>query len=221
MKNDCNHALNKLHESLEAGTDLDPESLEHLQRCATCRANLHAAFKSIEPTNEPTPTMNPKPLEVEASKRFNKRLVRRSMVIGLALVAACVYTILSKGIQTVALLSAILTVTISLIVLAIWIVRLPGRLGLYKRMCPGYQLSGVCLGLAKWSSTRVELWRLGFFLLILILFFIPAIPNIGIYLYVLLTLIMPVHPDDRQYLLSFRLARWWRNLRTKPCVKTI
>lgn len=83
----------------------------------------------------------------------------------------------------------------------------PSVVGLYKRMCPGYQLSGVCLGLAQYTHTSVSMWRLGF-----VLGFFVATPLI----YVLLTLIMPVHPDDNAELLHVRLARWWRSLRTQP-----
>lgn len=34
--------------------------------------------------------------------------------------------------------------------------------------------------------------------------------GIGIWLYILLDLAMPVHPADRQYLLRFKLRRMWQ-----------
>jgi hypothetical protein len=48
----------------------------------------------------------------------------------------------------------------------------------------------------------VRLIRLGFFALLFA-------DGAGFWLYILLDLAMPVHPDDRQHLLRFRLKRWW------------
>jgi hypothetical protein len=43
---------------------------------------------------------------------------------------------------------------------------------------------------------------------VVLLFFDGA----GFWIYLLLDLAMPVHPDERQHLLRFRLRRWWRRM---------
>jgi phage shock protein PspC (stress-responsive transcriptional regulator) len=71
----------------------------------------------------------------------------------------------------------------------------------YKRLKPGRQLSGVCLGLAERFGWNVTIVRLVF---LVALFF----DGLGLWVYLVLELAMPVHPDDRQYMLRFRLRRW-------------
>jgi phage shock protein PspC (stress-responsive transcriptional regulator) len=86
------------------------------------------------------------------------------------------------------------------------LLRVPSRFALYKRLRPGYQLSGVCLGLADKTDLPVGILRLVFFVL--------ALANgVGIWIYVVLDLLMPVHPEDRRHLLRFRVLRWWRRTR--------
>jgi len=86
------------------------------------------------------------------------------------------------------------------------LLRVPSRFALYKRLRPGYQLSGVCLGLADKTGIPVGILRLVFFVL--------ALANgVGIWIYVVLDLLMPVHPEDRRHLLRFRALRWWRRTR--------
>jgi phage shock protein PspC (stress-responsive transcriptional regulator) len=73
---------------------------------------------------------------------------------------------------------------------------------IYKRLKPGRVLSGVCLGLAEATGVSVVVLRLAFFAL-------GVFQGAGIWLYIVLDLAMPIHPDDRQYLLRFRLRRAW------------
>ncbi|HYR28011.1 MAG TPA: PspC domain-containing protein, partial [Thermoanaerobaculia bacterium] len=72
-----------------------------------------------------------------------------------------------------------------------------------KRLKPGKQISGVCLGLSEATGVPVLLFRLGFVVLLFV-------NGIGLWLYILLDLAMPVHPDDRQHLLRFKLRRMWQ-----------
>jgi phage shock protein PspC (stress-responsive transcriptional regulator) len=92
------------------------------------------------------------------------------------------------------------------IVLLLWIVRGKTRGGqrrLYQRLGPGRMISGVCLGIAEATRVDVNVIRIAFVVLLLA-------DGVGFWLYVLLALTMAVHPDDRQYLLRFRLRRWWQ-----------
>jgi phage shock protein PspC (stress-responsive transcriptional regulator) len=70
-------------------------------------------------------------------------------------------------------------------------------------------LDGVALGLSEATKVNVSVIRLLFFGL---LFF----DGVGLVLYLLLALFMPVHPDDRQFLLRFRLRRWLRRTAAAP-----
>lgn len=80
---------------------------------------------------------------------------------------------------------------------------LPGRGGLpYKRLRDGRQLSGVCMGIAERTGVPVSIIRLAFIVLVLA-------KLSGFVLYIVLDLLMEVHPDDRASLLRFRIRRWW------------
>lgn len=88
---------------------------------------------------------------------------------------------------------------------------LQGRPRLYKRLGPGREVSGVCLGLAERTGWPV----LAFRLLFLALMFVKGF---GFWLYLLFDLAMPIHPSDRQFLLRFRIARMWRRFLRRPSV---
>ena len=80
---------------------------------------------------------------------------------------------------------------------------LPGRAGLpYKRLGAGRQLSGVCAGIAEATRIPVAIIRLAFIVL-----FVARLS--GFVLYIVLDLLMEVHPDDRASLVRFRIRRWW------------
>jgi phage shock protein C len=73
----------------------------------------------------------------------------------------------------------------------------------YKRLRPGRQLGGVCLGLAEhfhWNATYVRLAFVAAFF---------VLHGFALFVYVALYIAMPLHPDDRRHLLRFRLRRWW------------
>jgi hypothetical protein len=63
------------------------------------------------------------------------------------------------------------------------------------------------IGLSQVTPIPLWVWRLGFVLL--------AYLRFGLWIYILVMLAMPVHPEDRPHLLRFRLARWWRGLRAR------
>jgi phage shock protein PspC (stress-responsive transcriptional regulator) len=208
----CTQALEDLKRALEDDSGLDPEAIAHLEGCPTCRASLGAALKGLEIPDEPPPATDSAAAETEVRARHRRSQLQRGLAL-CAVLAAASFGVLSYwgGIQDGALLvGVLLLVLVALIPIAFWVVRTPARIGLYKRLCAGRQLSGVCLGLAEWTHTPVGYWRLVFVLLTLLP---PAAFGLG--LYVVLDLAMPVHPDDRPQLIRFRLARWWRGLRTR------
>ncbi|MEA2488349.1 MAG: PspC domain, partial [Acidobacteriota bacterium] len=75
----------------------------------------------------------------------------------------------------------------------------PGKT-IYKRVKPGRILSGVCLGLSETLRAPVLIVRVVF-----VAFFLAN--GIGLWIYLFLMLLMPLHPDDRQYLWRFRIMR--------------
>jgi len=207
MNTDCLRALEALHIFLQAGGELDEASRRHLETCPHCREHLASLLGGPAPESTPAGP-DPASLEATAGAHFRIRQRHRAGILGLALATVILGGLGVTGVLTepTTFLLVALGVAILASVLAISLVRIPGRYGLYKRLCKGRQLSGVCLGLSQVTGTPVGLWRAGFLLLA---FFYGS----GIWIYILMDLVMPVHPEDRPGLFRFRVARWWRGLR--------
>lgn len=211
MNADCQPHLDALHHSLTEGTDLSPESLAHLQSCLACRDSLAAAMKALtpEPESAPAPAVDPAALEAAVQAQHDLRRHRRAWgvvaLLGFLVEGALLRTEVASGAWIPALL---LLALVPQILVAFWLVRQPRRYGFFKRLGEGRQLSGVCLGLAQRLGTPVWPWRVAFVLL--------SLWGVGLGLYMLMDLLMPVHPDDRTYLLRYRMARAWRKWRGMP-----
>jgi phage shock protein C len=207
----CNDAVAALVASLENGTTLTGEQREHIRTCARCREMLDSAKEALR--SEPRDVAIDGALAAAEKEVHRKRFWRSVRVfLGVTLVAAAAFATFAVQVGDVPLLEAFFFTGVGLVaalftvtplLLLVWFVR--GH-HVYRRLGAGRQLSGVCAGLAEGSKLDVRLLRIIF--LVLILF-----DGAGFWLYILLTLAMPVHPDDRQYLLRFRLRRWW-NRRT-------
>jgi phage shock protein C len=76
-----------------------------------------------------------------------------------------------------------------------------GKARFYKRLGRGRYLSGVCLGIAESLRVNVSFVRIVFVLLLLF-------HGAGFWLYLILDLAMPVHPEDREHLWRFKIRRW-------------
>lgn len=210
MNADCQQHLEALHHSLTDGTDLSPEALAHLQSCPSCRASLAVAMEALtpDPVTEPRPepAVDPAVLEATVQAQHDLRRHRRAWgivaVLGFLVGGALLGSDLTTGAWTPALF---LLALVPQILIAFWLVRQPRRYGFYKRLGEGRQLSGVCVGLSQRLETPVWPWRL--------LFIVFSLWGVGLGLYMLLDLMMPVHPDDRSYLLRYRIARAWRKWR--------
>ena len=213
----CNEAVTALVTSLERGNPMTDEQREHLRTCEKCRELLDSAkqFQSLLAGNgvqAPSVASTAAAAEEEvrqARVRRNIWIAAGSLVIVMAAGLGSLFLrhrlpIPPVAIYVFAAATLILLVALVLLVL-LGIVRGANRRNrrLYKRLGPGRMLSGVCLGLAEATGTNVMLIRLVAFALIFA-------DGVGLWLYILLALIMPVHPDDRQYLLRFRLRRWFQ-----------
>lgn len=204
----CNDAMAALVASLEEGTTLNEEQREHIRTCPRCRTMLASAKEALRA--EPHEVAIDGAVAAAEKEVHRKRFWRGVRVLlGVLLVAAAASATLAVQVAGVPLAEAFFFTGVGLMVallvvvpvlLLVWFVR--GH-HLHRRLGAGRMLAGVCLGLSEASKLDVRLLRIIFFVLLLF-------DGAGFWLYILLTLAMPVHPDDRQHLLRFRVRRWWR-----------
>lgn len=214
----CTDAVAALVASLEKGTRMTDQQREHISSCERCRALLDSA-KEFQSALEGNGIEAPRVEEALAAAEGEAQRVRvrRMMRVTIGVMAVIVVGTLlmlvplNQSLRPAEVLLAgglglLIAVGFAIPVIAIiLLVRRTGRHRIYKRLGPGRMLSGVCMGIAETTNVNLTLVRLGF----LVLLFVGG--GIGFWLYVLLDLAMPVHPDDRQYLLRFRLRRRWEN----------
>jgi phage shock protein PspC (stress-responsive transcriptional regulator) len=213
----CKDSVAGLVASLESDQAMSDEAREHIRTCERCGDLIDSARRfqtllagdGIEP-----PILDPTlaAAELEVQRRRWRRAIAVGAGIVLILAAAVAWMLIAA--REVPPLEAILVVSggvmIGVLMLTplalIWHFVRRSRNGtpqLYKRLKRGRWISGVCLGIAERADVNVNLVRLVF---VLLLFF----QMIGFWLYLMLGLAMPVHPDDRQFLWRFRLRRWWQ-----------
>jgi len=213
----CNDVMAGLVASLESGNSLTEEQREHIRACERCTAMLNSAksvLSVIPNESEGSPVVEQTVAAAEravARKRF-WRGVR--VFAGALLLLMTAATLFFVNVENIPLPSAMLfalagfamaVLVTTPLLLILWLVRGSTK-RTYKRLGAGRMVSGVCLGLAEALKVDVRLLRIVFFVL---LFFDGA----GFWIYVLLDLAMPVHPDDRKHLLRFKIRRWWHRMR--------
>jgi phage shock protein PspC (stress-responsive transcriptional regulator) len=211
----CNDAVAALVASLENGTTMTDEQREHIRTCDRCRELLDSAKELLE-LREPAPQVGIDAALAAAEGEVYRQRVKRiiTVVVGVAVVMAAGVTLMFVpiggaeplgfwlyAIGMAALISAGFAIPVLLI---IYLLRGSARHRLYKRLEPGRMISGVCLGIAEKIKIDVFLVRLIFIGLLILA------GGMGFWFYVALDVAMPVHPDDRQHLLRFRLRRWWQ-----------
>jgi len=207
----CNDAMAALVASLENATTVDDETREHLRTCEQCGAMLRSAkevLRVIPSEVEGSPAID---AAVAAAERevARKRFWRGVRILGGALLSlAAIAAILLVRAVPVSTAAAFVSAGVVLALLVstpllvlMWFVRGPAK-RVYKRLGPGRAIGGVCLGLAEASKLDLTLLRVIFGILLLF-------DGAGFWIYLLLYLAMPVHPDDRRYLLGFKVRRWW------------
>lgn len=208
----CNEAVAALIASLENGTPMTAEQREHIRICGRCRELLDSAkqFQTLLAGNGIQPPPVDATLAATAEEVRRRRMWRALkimavcvavFVLGMASLFAAIGEMLPQALIFISAGIAAASMIALTIAVLLLLVR-GGTRRIYKRLGPGRVLSGVCLGIAEATRVDVRLIRLGFFALLFA-------DGIGLALYILLDLAMPVHPDDRQYLLRFRLRRWW------------
>jgi len=209
----CNEAVAALIVSLESGTPMTEAQRAHVQSCPKCRELMDSAKQLLADAETPAvPAIDEAVTAAEAQVLRNRvrRVIWIMVGIGVILAGGVALMLLpfeeagSLGFWLYAagmagLISAGFAIPVLLMV---YLLRDSARRRMYKRLKPGRVLHGVCLGIAEKMNFDVTLVRLVFVALV----FLAG--GLGIWFYVACDVAMPVHPDDRQYLLRFRLRRW-------------
>jgi phage shock protein PspC (stress-responsive transcriptional regulator) len=212
----CNDAVAALVASLENGTPMTDAQREHIRTCERCRELLDSA-KQFEATLGGNGITAPSvedalvAVEGEVHRKRSRRVIgvligimaMMALGVGLMLVrfdaaGEIGFWLFAAGVAVLS--SAGLAIPVLLI---IYVVRSSAERRIYRRLGRGRMISGVCLGIAEKMNMDVFIVRLIFLALMILA------GGFGFWLYVALNVAMPVHPDDRQYLLRFRLRRWW------------
>ncbi|HEX8410377.1 MAG TPA: PspC domain-containing protein [Thermoanaerobaculia bacterium] len=213
----CNEAVAALVASLESGTNMTDEQRAHIQSCDRCRELLDSAkqFQTLLAGNGIHPPEAADTIAAAEEEVFRKRYWHALRVIAGVLLLFVVVT--ATGIvrlgdaeprEMLFMAGGVYVVSLLVFALMLFVFSLVsrkargGKRRLYKRLGPGRMLSGVCLGISEAANIDVRLLRIIFVALLLA-------DGVGFWIYLLLDLAMPVHPDDRQYLRRFRLRRWW------------
>jgi phage shock protein PspC (stress-responsive transcriptional regulator) len=214
----CNDAVAALVASMESGGTLSEEQREHIRSCDRCRELLDSAkqFQSLLGENGLHAPKTDATIAAAEEEVFRKRYwytLRAVAAVFLLFVGVVATGVIRLGNaqpgRILLIAAAVYTVWMGIIALVLFLFSYvlrttrAGRPRFYKRLGPGRMLSGVCLGIAEVTNVDVRLLRL----LFVVLFFFDGA---GFLLYLLLDLAMPVHPDDRQHLLRFRMRRWWQ-----------
>lgn len=218
-ESDCSVAVAALVTALEQGEAIDHKQRLHLIACPHCsrivrdarllQRDLESAGPDDIGGNLDVPAVGQE-VASQSRTRDGRRLFA-ALAIG-AVFVLVILAFIGAGASLapieVALASTIVTLVIVLPVVLIVVIRRSLRSGagrpLYRRLRSGRQLSGVCLGISEHMGFQVSVVRLVFVVLALF-------DGVGLWLYVILGLVLPVHPDDREHLLRFRLARFFRS----------
>jgi phage shock protein PspC (stress-responsive transcriptional regulator) len=211
----CKEAMSALVNVVEHGGAVPEEQREHIKHCARCRELLDSAeqFQAGESETIQEPNVDEQRLTDEVRGVRHRDVLRR--ILGAALFAAptigalTFWLVMSRNPSpreiAAVMAASLVAIVIPVLIFYFLFAALRDRYGnrIYKRLGPGRQLAGVCFGLSEATGVSVVILRLIFFVLLFV-------KGLGFWLYIALYLAMPVHPDDRQHLLRFKLRRAWQ-----------
>jgi phage shock protein PspC (stress-responsive transcriptional regulator) len=189
---------------------------EHVRTCSRCHELINAL--SQDAVSSPAVDASTVAAEAEVARVRKNIVIRRivliAIVVGVFLSLLLITTSTRSGLsltQGLAITGAAVFIAIlvaaPLLLLFEVVASARTRTGrvFYQRLKPGHLISGVCLGIAEATNVSVTMVRLAFLALFLL-------KGLGLVVYIVCALAMPVHPDDRQYLLRFRMARAFRRM---------
>jgi phage shock protein PspC (stress-responsive transcriptional regulator) len=210
----CTDAVEGLRAMLAGSAEPDPDIVEHWRSCPRCAEILRKALRGMEALEaEPEPPGTDEALVTKVQKEVLARNWLRTLSLAffafLVVLVCCATLLVAAVVPGMAILLGSILLPLTLLVIILRVKRQPQGWKLYRRLGKGRQLGGVCLGLAERTGTRADTWRI-----VLVVAFFLGLP--AFQLYVLMLLLMPVHPDDREYLLRFKLRRWWARFRRSP-----
>lgn len=217
QRTECSAAQSALLESLGSDAPLAQAHRRHVHDCEMCRRLLDRAHSLEEDLRAGMPgdasEADSSAIEAEvvavSEKRFRRRVA--SALLILATYAAALSLLLTTGGSLappqILVLSLVLTLAVVVPVAVLVAVRRAVHssrtVPIYRRLGSRWQLLGVCRGIAERMNVPVALVRVAFV-------FVFLFEGAGLVFYLLLGLILPVHPADRQHLLRFRIARRFR-----------
>jgi len=203
----CSTTMSALLDHLENGTPLAPGVEDELRTCNSCsdlvrRAQrLGSLLDNAEPIVEAQ--IDTQAVESEVTRRHRRRLYWSAFAVLVASIALGVIVAtrgeLRHPVAVGVMIALFFGGPVLLLITSIRSLS-PGKI--YKRL-QGRQLSGVCQGLAEAWNAPVWVIRMAFVAL-------TFGKGIGLLLYLVLDVVLPIHPADRAALLRFRIARWWR-----------
>jgi phage shock protein PspC (stress-responsive transcriptional regulator) len=213
----CSKITAELTRHLTDGAPLETHLLNHVRGCPSCKEVLERAeaLKALLESSAVIPVSESEVSEAASIAAATKTVVelnarqRRLLKVLAAVVLFAATFITWTGVSTMRRPFAVTAITVLLfagpLVLAILYARstpTAGRRGIYKRIARK-ELSGVCRGLSEAFGIPVWILRMMFVGLVFL-------KGLGLWLYLLLGIVMPVHPEDRMHLMRFRIARWFR-----------
>lgn len=207
---DCTNAMAALVGAVDEGT-MSEAARAHLRTCVRCK-ELLGSLRAEDPVRETTIDHTAALAEEEVRRVRRWAIIKKIIGVTAALAVAAVLTIvvlsedLGVGERVLVFfgglaIATLIAAPLLLILGAVHGITRPrnGR-PLYRRLGEGRMISGVCLGISEATNWNLTILRLAFLALI---FF----DGVGILIYILLALFMPVYPGDREHMLRFKLRR--------------
>jgi phage shock protein PspC (stress-responsive transcriptional regulator) len=215
----CQEAIAELMRSIDTIAPTSDEARAHMRECERCRALLASVSEQV-PAEEVPVENSALAAEAAVAKERKKIITTRTVAI---ITAVGVFGVLMlipwrgdsefglteraliafAGVSIAILMGAPFLILFSMVARA----KTPsGQRRFYRRLGRGRWLEGVCLGIAEATGMNVGFVR-GVFALL------AYFKGVGVLVYIICTLAMPVHPADRQYLWRFQIARAWRKMR--------
>lgn len=218
----CQEAIAELMRSIDTNESTSEQARAHLRECERCRALL-ASVSEQAPAEDAAVESSAAAAEAAVKQQRKKLVMQRAIAIAAAIIVFALLMLIPlrggsglgvpervliafTGVCIAILVGAPALILFSMVANA----KTPsGKRRFYKRLGPGQWIDGVCLGIAEATGLNVGFVRLAFALL-------AWFKGLGVLAYIVCDFAMPVHPADRQYLRSFRLARAWRRMRHGP-----